>query len=70
MLVPCLIGDGKYLYPFEIGLNKILSKIGVSEKEFIEICDNFTNKKIFKTNQSGELIKDNYGSLTKIKYDN
>ena len=63
--------EGKYPKSYMgKSLNKILSKIGVSEKEFIEICDNFTNKKIFKTNQSGELIKDNYGSLTKIKYDN
>lgn len=51
-------------------LEKILSKIGISEKKFIEICDNFTNKKIFKTDQGGKLIKDKYGSLTKLKYDN
>ena len=51
-------------------LDKILSKIGVSEKEFFQICDNFTNKKIFKTDQSGKLIKDDNGSLTKLKYDN
>ena len=51
-------------------LDKILSKIGVSEKKFLEICDNFTNKKIFKTDQGGKLIKDNDSSLTKLKYDN
>ena len=45
-------------------------KIGVTEKQFIEISDNFTNKKIFKTDQRGKLIKDNNGSLTKLKYDN
>ncbi len=51
-------------------LKDILSKIGVSEKKFLEICDNFTNKKIFKTDQSGKLIKNDNGSLIKIKYDN
>lgn len=51
-------------------LNKILSKIGITEKKFSEICDNFTNKSIFKTDQAGNLIKDDDGSLVKIKYDN
>ena len=51
-------------------LKDILSKIGVSENKFLEICDNFTNKKIFKTDQSGKLIKNDDGSLIKIKYDN
>ncbi len=51
-------------------LNKILSKIGITEKEFVKICDNFTNKSIFKTDQGGKLIKDNDGSLIKLKYEN
>ena len=28
------------------------------------------NKKIFKTDQGGKLVKDDSGSLTKLKYDN
>ena len=51
-------------------LKKILQKIDMTEEEFIKICDNFTNKKIFKTDQSGKLIKDEYSSLIKLKYDN
>jgi N-acetyl sugar amidotransferase len=51
-------------------LNKILSKIGITEKKFFEICDNFTNKSIFKTDQAGNLIRNDDGSLVKIKYDN
>jgi len=51
-------------------LEKILSKIGFTEKEFVNICDNFANKKIFKTDQSGKLIKLDDGSLIKLKYDN
>jgi len=38
--------------------------------EFIRLCDKFTNKKIFRRDASGALIKDRTGSLTKINYDN
>lgn len=63
--------EGKYPESYMgKSLDKILSKIGVTENNFIKICDNFTNKKIFKTDQSGKLIKNKEGSLTKIKYDN
>ena len=36
--------------------------IGCSIKEFEEICDNFTNKELFKCDNNGKLIKDD-GSL-------
>ena len=63
--------EGKYPKSYMgKSLDKILHKIGITEKKFLEICDNFTNKKIFKTDQGGKLIKDNDGSLTKLKYDN
>ena len=63
--------EGKYPKSYMgKSLIDILSKIGVSEKKFLEICDSFTNKKIFKTNQGGNLIKDTNGSLMKLKYDN
>ena len=63
--------EGKYPKSYMgKSLNDILLKIGITEKKFIEICDNFTNKKIFKTDQGGKLIKDKDGSLTKLKYDN
>ena len=51
-------------------LKDILSKINISEKDFIKICDKFTNKKIFKCDQKGDLIKDESGSLIKLIYDN
>jgi len=41
----------------------------MDEKSFIEICDQFTNKNIFKTNQANQLIKEN-GNLIKLNYDN
>ena len=43
----------------------ILGKIDLNFKEFQLICDKFTNKKIFKTNQSGKLDHDDEGSLVK-----
>ncbi len=51
-------------------LKDILSKIEMSEEEFKKICDKFTNKKIFKCDQKGDLLKNEYGSLIKKKYDN
>lgn len=63
--------EGKYPKSYMgKSLNKILSKIGITEKEFSKICDNFTNKSIFKTDQAGNLIKNDDGSLIKLKYDN
>lgn len=49
-------------------LEEIIEPIGISIDEFIKICDRFTNKKIFKTDARGNLIKDKNGNLTKIKY--
>ena len=51
-------------------LQEILKPLDISVEEFIEICDQFTNKNIFKKDSSGNLIKDNKGNLTKINYDN
>jgi len=51
-------------------LTQILENIGISLNEFEKICDKFTNKKIFKCDQSGKLIKNNDGSLIKLDYNN
>ena len=47
-------------------LIEILKKIGISINEFTDICDKFTNKKIFKCDQSGKIIKKDNGSLIKL----
>ena len=47
-------------------IKEILDNIDLSLEEFIKICDKFTNKKIFKCNQAGELIKDDFGNLVKM----
>lgn len=51
-------------------LEEILQPIGVSLNNFINLCDKFTTKKIFKCDSSGSLIKDRNGNLTKVNYDN
>jgi len=48
----------------------ILKRIGISMKRFEHICDQFTNKKIFKCNKFGKLIKNKNNNLIKLKYDN
>ena len=63
--------DGKFPWKYlEKDLEDILKPLDISIEHFINICDKHTNKKIFKTNSSGVLIKDKYGNLTKVNYDN
>ena len=51
-------------------LNEFLTDFDLSEKEFFEICDKFTNKDLFKMDESGNLARDKDGNLEKINYDN
>ena len=51
-------------------LKEILNYINMTENEFKEVCEKFTNKNIFKKNQDGTLLYDNSGNLIKINYDN
>lgn len=63
--------DGKF--PWEYlgkSLEDILRPLDMTVDEFIRLCDKFTNKKIFKRDASGTLIKDRDGNLTKINDDN
>ena len=46
-------------------LEKILDNIELSIEDFKIICEKFTNKKIFKTDQSGKLLRDEKGDLIK-----
>ena len=61
------------LFPWEYlgkNLEDILQPLGLSVDQFIRICDRFTNKKIFKRDNAGILLKDYQGNLTKVNYDN
>lgn len=63
--------DGKFPWTY-LGksLEDILDPLGVSVDEFVKVCDRFTNKKIFRTDARGNLIKDRHGNLTKLNSDN
>jgi hypothetical protein len=63
--------DGKFpwtylAYPIE----SVLEHIDMSMADFVAVCDRFTNKRLFKCDSRGDLIKDRHGNLTKINYDN
>jgi N-acetyl sugar amidotransferase len=63
--------DGRFPWAY-LGksLEDILRPLDLTVDEFIRICDRFTNKKIFKRDGSGSLIKDRDGNLTKLNFDN
>lgn len=63
--------DGKFPWTYlDKPLKDILEPLDMSTEEFIKVCDRFTNKKIFKRDASGALIKDRRGNLEKLNYDN
>ena len=63
--------DGKFPWTY-LGksLEDILAPLGLSVEEFVEICDRFTNKSLFVTDARGQLVRDRFGNLTKVHYDN
>lgn len=63
--------DGKFPWTY-LGkpLEEILQHIDMDVVEFEKICDQFTNKKIFKLDRDGKLLKDKHGNLQKINDDN
>jgi hypothetical protein len=63
--------DGRFPRSYlGVGLDEILVDIGISSEEFELICDRFTNKKLFRTDARGALVREADGSLTKVNYDN
>lgn len=63
--------DGRFPWAY-LGksLEDILRPLDLTVDEFIRLCDKFTNKKIFKRDAAGALLKDRDGQLTKINDDN
>ena len=45
-------------------------ELEVRKYEFLEICDKFTNKEIFKVDEFGKIIRDSDGEVIKLKFDN
>lgn len=63
--------DGKF--PWEYlgqSLEETLKPLKMTVEEFIKVCDQFTNKKLFKKDSQGNLLRSEDGSLIKINYDN
>jgi N-acetyl sugar amidotransferase len=63
--------DGKFPWSY-LGkpLQEILDPLDMSVEEFVKICDRFTNRKIFVRDAAGALVKDRYGNLQKLNFDN
>lgn len=63
--------DGRFPWSY-LGkpLAEILEPLEMSVDDFVRVCDKFTNKKIFKRDSNGQLMKDRFGNLQKLNYDN
>ena len=51
-------------------LDEYLDQWEMGREEFLDICDKFTNKELFKKDENGILLRDKLGNLEKINYDN
>jgi N-acetyl sugar amidotransferase len=63
--------DGKFPWVY-LGtpIEEVLKEIDMTLDEFVQVCDRFSNKKLFICDSRGNLAKDKDGNLTKINYDN
>ena len=67
----CRRFDGRFPSTYlGVKLDEILADIDMNMDEFMRICDRFANKKLFVTNNRGELVRGADGSLIKVNYDN
>ncbi len=51
-------------------LDKFLEFADITMEEFLDICDKFTNKEIFKVDNDMNIVRDENGEVIKLKYDN
>jgi len=51
-------------------LDEFLKDAEMTKEEFVQVCEKFTNKKLFKTDSDGNLLRDTEGNIEKIYYDN
>ena len=58
--------DGKFPWTY-LGrpIAEILAEIDMTVDEFVQVCDRFTNKRIFLCDNTGQLVKDKDGNLVK-----
>lgn len=63
--------EGKFPWNYlGCDLETILDEIDMTLEEFQAVCDRFTNKKIFKTDRRGNLLRDRHGDLIRLNDDN
>ncbi|MUM76955.1 N-acetyl sugar amidotransferase [Pseudodesulfovibrio sp. F-1] len=63
--------EGKFPWKYlGCDLATILDEIGMTLDEFKAVCDRFTNKKIFKVDRRGNLVRDGQGDLIRLNDDN
>jgi hypothetical protein len=63
--------DGRFPWTY-LGkpIEETLANIDLTFDEFVEVCDRFTNKRLFVTDRHGELVRGPDQHLTKINDDN
>ena len=63
--------DGKIPWTY-LGrrLEDILAEIDMTVDEFVDVCDRFTNKRLFVCDNRGKPIKDADGNLIRVNDDN
>jgi len=63
--------DGKFPWTY-LGkpIEEILAPLELSVADFTAICDRFTNKRIFKLDRDGKLVKTARGDLVRLNADN
>ncbi|QJB58054.1 N-acetyl sugar amidotransferase [Pseudodesulfovibrio sp. zrk46] len=63
--------EGKFPWSYlGTDLETILEEIDMTLDEFTAVCDRFTNKKIFKTDRRGNLLRTRNGDLVRVNDDN
>lgn len=63
--------DGKFPWTY-LGkpLAEILAPLEMTVEEFVRLCDQYANRRIFQRDAAGTLLKDKHGNLTKVNDDN
>jgi len=51
-------------------IDEFLSDLELTKEEFLQICDKFTDKSLFKTDKNDNLIRDETDNIEKLAYDN
>jgi N-acetyl sugar amidotransferase len=63
--------DGRFPWRYlGVELEEILEPLELGVADFERICDRFTNRKLFRRDADGQLVRDRHGNLTKINDDN